>query len=242
MGSDRVIFWDFDATLGHRPENWSGSLVAALAQIAPEHEITRDQVRPFLRAGFPWHAPDVPHGELADPDRWWRNLEPVFVRAYEGVGVPSPLARQAAVRVRHRCADPVTYALFDDALPALRALAELGRRHRLITNHVPELPAILGALGLFPLVDHVTNSADVGYEKPHPEIFRLALEAAGHPREAWMVGDNTFADVLGAERVGMRGILVRRAAPRARRCCPDLGQVLGIVGVNRDETVRGGYG
>jgi putative hydrolase of the HAD superfamily len=102
------------------------------------------------------------------------------------------------------------------------------------------LPAIPDGLGLSLLVDHLTNSAEVAYEKPHPETCRLARDADGHPRETWMVVDNVVADVLGAERVGMRGILVRRADPRARRYCPDLGRVPGILGANRDETVRGG--
>src|SRR5437588_539414 len=229
MRSERVIFWDFDGTLGYRSEHWSGTVVAVLARLAPDHGITVDQVRPFLQGGYYWHTPDVPHVELADPDRWWRNLEPVFARAYEGAGVDHALARRAAAQVRQRYVDPATYALFDDVLPTLRALSEQGFRHRLISNHVPELAAIVEALGCAPLVEHVTNSAAVGYEKPHPEIFRLALEAAGNPLQAWMVGDNVVADVLGAERAGLRGILVRREDPRANRCCPSLAGVLSII-------------
>ncbi len=234
MRSERVIFWDFDGTLGHRPENWAGALVAALVEIAPDQRIAVDQVRPFLRAGFPWHTPDVPHVELADPDRWWQNLEPVFARAYEGVGVPPALAREAAVGVRRRYVDPTTYLLFGEVIPTLRTLSELGWRHRLITNHVPELPAVLDALGLSPLVEHVTNSATVGYEKPHPTIFRRALDAAGNPRQAWMVGDNFAADVLGAEKVGMRGILVRRNDARARWFCADLVGVIDVIAENTE--------
>lgn len=226
---DRVIFWDFDGTLGYRPENWSGTLVAVLNALVPNHGVTVDLVRPFLREGFPWHTPDVPHVELTDPDRWWQNLEPVFVRAYDGAGLPSALARDAAVRVRQRCVDPATYALFDDTLPTLHALADLGFRHRLITNHVPELSEILDALGLTSLIEHVTNSAVVGYEKPHAEIFRLALRAADYPRRVWMVGDNVVADVLGAEQAGMRGILVRREDSRATRCCPHLAGVVNVI-------------
>lgn len=205
-----------------------------LNALDPEHGVTLDRVRPFLREGFPWHTPDVPHPELGDPDRWWNNLEPVFVRAYEGAGCPRSLAREAAARVRQRYVDLSTYTLFDDALPTLRALSELGFRQRLITNHVPELASILDPLGLTPPIEHATSSAEVGYEKPHPAIYRLALQAAGNPRQAWMVGDNVEADVLGAERVGLRGILVRREDPRAKRFCPSLAGVVSLIAADRD--------
>ena len=79
------------------------------------------------------------------------------------------------------------------------------------------------------LFDHVTNSAVIGYEKPHPEIFRLALEAAGNPTSAWMVGDNVTADILGAEQAGISGILVRKVDPRARWNCHSLEEVLTVI-------------
>jgi len=40
-------------------------------------------------------------------------------------------------------------------------------------------------------------------------MFKAALNAAGHPRVVWMVGDNPVADIVGAEAVGIPAILVR---------------------------------
>ncbi len=229
MQANRVIFWDFDGTLGYRPENWSGALVAALNDQHPTHTVTVESLRPFLREGFYWHNPEIPHLDLADPNRYWQNLEPVFVRAYEGAGLGNNRARQAARRVRARCVDPSTYVLYEDTVPTLAALSAAGWRHRMITNHVPELPSVLDALGLLPVFDHIANSGTVGYEKPHPEIFRFALESAGHPREMWMVGDNVVADVLGAEKAGIKGILVRRQDSRARWNCASLQDVMKVI-------------
>jgi HAD superfamily hydrolase (TIGR01458 family) len=46
--------------------------------------------------------------------------------------------------------------------------------------------------------------------KPSPEFFRLALSSAGvAPASALMVGDDIVSDVGGAQRAGMRGVLVR---------------------------------
>ena len=66
------------------------------------------------------------------------------------------------------------------------------------------------------------NSAEIGYEKPHPEIYNRALVKYGHADKLWMIGDNILADVLGAEQVGIKAILVRRADTRAKHQFEDL--------------------
>ena len=45
--------------------------------------------------------------------------------------------------------------------------------------------------------------------KPSPEFFNLALKDMGvGPRETAMIGDDILTDVLGAQNMGMKGILV----------------------------------
>ena len=51
------------------------------------------------------------------------------------------------------------------------------------------------------------SAADVGYLKPHPVIFEQALQCVGTNSEnAVFVGDNLNADIVGAQRVGMKGV------------------------------------
>jgi ribonucleotide monophosphatase NagD (HAD superfamily) len=46
--------------------------------------------------------------------------------------------------------------------------------------------------------------------KPSPEYFEAALEALdADPEMAWMVGDDYEGDVIGAQRHGIRTVLVR---------------------------------
>jgi putative hydrolase of the HAD superfamily len=63
------------------------------------------------------------------------------------------------------------------------------------------------------LIDDLLTSAAIGYEKPHPEAFRLALGTVS-PERAWMIGDNPVADIGGANGVGAHAILVRHADAR----------------------------
>jgi putative hydrolase of the HAD superfamily len=51
----------------------------------------------------------------------------------------------------------------------------------------------------------------VGCASPDPRIYRLALEQLDvEPAEALFVGDGANDELAGAERVGMRAILVHR--------------------------------
>jgi putative hydrolase of the HAD superfamily len=219
--TDQVIFWDFDGTLGERPGHWSGAVRDALTDVLGEHDISAGQIREQLSHGYPWHRPDVPHPQLSDPDGWWAHLAVVMADAVARLGVPP---------VRYRYTDPASFRLFDDTLAALDQLADLGWRHVILSNHVPELPAILASLSLDGYFSDVVNSAVTGYEKPHPMAFRIAMERAGQPERAWMVGDNPVADVAGATAVGLPAILVRTRPPDGGRHITSLAEVAGVVG------------
>ena len=104
----------------------------------------------------------------------------------------------------------------------------------ILSNHVPELPSIVDGVGLGPLIDRVFSSAVTGYEKPHPESHRVAL-GGDPPGECFMVGDNIDSDVLGAEELGLRAILVRDPSPNAPRFAPDLTAAAALIW-----TLRGG--
>jgi putative hydrolase of the HAD superfamily len=226
---DRALFWDFDGTLAYRPGMWSGILLAVLRDADPSTMVTREDIGPFVRQGFPWHTPDLPHPALNQSDRWWENLETVFSGAFVGVGVSGDLARELAERVRARFLDAADWVVFGDTVPTLHLCAERGWRQYVLSNHVPELPALVASLDLAGFFEEVISSANVGYEKPHPEIYAFARGAAGDPENIWMIGDSVEADVLGAERAGLRAILVRGTDPRAKYCCARLPDCVKII-------------
>jgi len=225
----RVLIWDFDGTLGHRPARWSGAIADALTDVLGPHEFSQAMIAVEVRSGYPWHSPDVPHPHLADGDSWWRHLGEVLAAALCRLGVAPADAAAAAARVRPHYIDPGSWRLFPDSVPTLAALSERGWRHVLLSNHVPELPEIVTSLGLGSHLSVIVNSATTGYEKPHPEAFRLALERAGWPTSAWMIGDNPVADVAGAVSAGLRAVLVRTVPADGSRHVPDLAEVIDLV-------------
>ena len=122
------------------------------------------------------------------------------------------------------------WRLFDDVIPTLDALSAEGWAHILLTNHVPELPEILARLGTERRFLRVFNSAQMGYEKPHPRTFEMVIDSIKGKRPAWMIGDTYTADIIGAAAFGIPGILVRRSHPEARLCAASLLEVPGIIG------------
>jgi 2-haloalkanoic acid dehalogenase type II len=99
-------------------------------------------------------------------------------------------------------------------LSGLRAHRALG----LVSNfsHTPTALDVLRDAGLHDQLDPIVISEQVGIRKPHPEIFRAALERLGlQPGEVVHVGDDLLADVRGAGELGMRTVWVTRRRPDA---------------------------
>lgn len=58
-------------------------------------------------------------------------------------------------------------------------------------------------------------SADVGYRKPHPQIFQLALDTLKvKPEQTVMIGDLLNYDIIGANNLGMKSILAKYVLPK----------------------------
>lgn len=98
-----------------------------------------------------------------------------------------------------------------DGVPEM--LHELAKEHRLavVSNtHDPDLvPDHLERMGVASYLDVVVLSVTVGVRKPHPEIYRTALDAMdARPEEAVFVGDTVDADHAGPVRAGMRALLI----------------------------------
>ena len=206
-----VIFWDFDGTLAHSRHLWTNSICDALKQADPGTGIGFDQLRPLTRACYPWDQPEENYRRLQGTE-WWSYMEKQFARAYEQAGVKTEIAWNAAARVRGEILRPEKYHLFEDTFWALEYCRKEGCRNVLLSNNYPELEEITAVLGLTPWLDGMVVSGQVGWDKPRPEIFRLALEQAGKGARCLMVGDNPVADIQGARNCGIPAALVHKEA------------------------------
>lgn len=107
------------------------------------------------------------------------------------------------------------FSLYDDVVPTLRALRRRRYRLGLVSNTHRSLDAFRSHFELDELISGAVSSSDHGFNKPHPSIFRAALQLLDvEPGQALMVGDNYRHDIEGAMAVGMHGVLLRRAGAR----------------------------
>lgn len=87
-----------------------------------------------------------------------------------------------------------------------------GVHHLLQTNQISSL------------FETVIVSGAVNRRKPHPEIFKTALQSIGlNSSETIFVGDTADADVAGAHGVGMKAVYIKRRVEQTlERYTPDL--------------------
>ena len=100
----------------------------------------------------------------------------------------------------------------EGTLETLRKLRERGFRLGMISVCSEEVPELWDETPFAGLFDSTVFSCSVGLRKPDPAIYRLALEELGvDPSDALFVGDGANDELAGAERVGLRAVLILRA-------------------------------
>jgi putative hydrolase of the HAD superfamily len=152
-----------------------------------------------------------------EDDTFWRSEDETLA---VWVGMYSLLCRKLDIhvdaemiarRVYHEFGDARRWRAYDDVRPAFERLKANGRQIGLISNWDGRLAGLMEALGLGHLLDAIISSAAVGLHKPDPRIFELACQQIGvEPADAAHVGDHQYADIVGAEAVGMMSVLIDR--------------------------------
>lgn len=104
---------------------------------------------------------------------------------------------------------PLKTKLLPGTLEVLAYLCENYALH-IITNGFEEVQHIkMNHSGLQPFFRNVITSEGAGFKKPSAEIFHFALAQSGaKARESVMIGDDFFADIIGAKSVGMTQVFL----------------------------------
>ncbi len=103
------------------------------------------------------------------------------------------------------------WRLFPDTLPCLDRLKEIGCSIGLLTNWDLGARDLLKELNLYHYFDSIVVSSEIEAEKPDAKGFIESLNnLRTEPERALYVGDNHFDDVLGANNVGMKTLLIER--------------------------------
>jgi putative hydrolase of the HAD superfamily len=206
-----MIFFDAAGTLF----DVRGGVGEIYARVAREYGVEADaaSLETAFRRAFPRQPPMAFPPGTAEPElrelerEWWRRLvREVFAGAADFARFDDYFA---AVFDLFRTAEG--WELYDDARPALEALAARGLKIGMISNFDSRVCDVLRAFGLERYFAGVHISSRVGTAKPDAAIFRAALAAHDlRPAEALHVGDSLRDDALGAAAAGMKSVWLDR--------------------------------
>jgi putative hydrolase of the HAD superfamily len=114
-------------------------------------------------------------------------------------------------RLYNRFTEASAWRIYPDVLPTLRALRDRGLKLAAISNWDDRLRPLLRNLELDRWFAVVEVSAESGFHKPAPEIFRRAAQALDLPASSVLhVGDSRTEDLQGAQAAGFQALLLAR--------------------------------
>jgi HAD superfamily hydrolase (TIGR01549 family) len=123
-------------------------------------------------------------------------------------------------------------ANWDQILPGTRdALERIRQQYAIavISNADGRIDEVLRRRGIEDCFASITDSGNVGHEKPHPAIFEAALRAMkAEPAESLYVGDVYSIDYVGARNAGMQAVLFDVSGAYREREFPRVESLIGL--------------
>lgn len=155
---------------------------------------------------------------------FWHVTGDALDYALEALGIADDALRDRLMALYNRL------GAYPEAKPALEALRAAGLRLAVLSNGSPRMLATAGeAAGLAALLDAVLSVEEVGIYKPHPSVYRLALDSLRlWPNEILFVSANGW-DACGAKAAGLRVAWCNRTGQPAERLGEQPDVVIGAL-------------
>ena len=223
-GHIQALFFDLDGTLRHdAPSSHETFFNFAVELGAPDTPSNRPLALRWAHAYWA-NVNQTAEQDLNQHGRntpeFWQNYARRYLLAY---GCHAMQAETLALLLHTRMEEhhKPTNTLAPDTHATLNTLQASGYRLGLITNRTRPCHEELETLGIAHYFDLILTAGEVNAYKPEPAIFEHALARTGlQPQATLYIGDNYYADVIGAERAGMTPILLDPARVFPEATCP----------------------
>lgn len=212
---DAVVF-DAGGTLVRLDFEWMCETVTALGTPLDVAALRRGEVAGRRRYDESRGRPPGA-GEPAPPLGAQGDTLAYFGGMLEACGVPGPTVARALERFLARHADTGLWTRpVEGARACLDAIGAMGLRRAVVSNSDGRAERHLIDCGVREGIEFVVDSQVVGFEKPDPRIFRVALDRLGIPAgRALYVGDILCVDERGSNAAGMPFVLIDPAGDYA---------------------------
>ena len=214
----RAVFFDFYDTLC----TWGQPLIVRLQKIADRYGFEIDAAR-YAAARENLYA----EASGSDPTTHalLETMQEIIESYYEFVkalGVREHVEQMTweLLQSEHSLFAANAATLYEDTVPTLQHLRDTGLKLAIVSNWDTPLDPLTERLGIAHYFDIIVASHDarVRSAKPDSRIFNYTLAAIGVSAEdAVHIGDTYEADIIGAQGVGIRPILIDRDGTQGGR-------------------------
>ena len=202
-----AVLLDLDDTIlndsEHVEDCWKG---ACLAQQRELGSVDAHHVFDAIEKTRAWFWSDPDRHRLGRLDMAVAR-EQIVRRALADVGVDHPTLAATIAKAYGDRRDELL-ALYPGAIDTIQWLRGRGCRLALVTNGSSVLQrAKVERFGLANLFDAILIEGEIGFGKPNPKVYELALShLEARASDVWMIGDNLEFDVAAPQRLGIFGI------------------------------------
>ena len=218
-----TVIFDLDGTLRHSvPKGESVFLDFATSLGAPTNPEARIKARRW--AADYWADSECLLMDMKTYDKvsgeFWENYA---WRQLQAMGISKMQAKEWAPRVHKHMKENYNPEdiIPEDVIPTLQSLRGSEYTVGLVTNRENPVDDYLHEVGLANHLDFYFAAGDIGAWKPSPEIFYYALGIANaKPQEAVYIGDNYYADIMGASNANIQPILIDPEGVFPEADCP----------------------
>lgn len=204
----KAIFFDFDDTLVHSdPPVFDVFLPACEAAGLSFDE---DQVREGHRYLYEYFSGNSAQKEFETLDNDLEKFhQQLTTNVLVSMGAEHGKAKAAVQSENLSVALPRGRCCYPEVFPMLDHCKEQGYLMGVITNNSANIAEQCVEHGLDHYFEFVISRIDAGCSKPEAGIFEAALNHVGiKPEDTVHVGDNYYADVMGAKNVGITPVLL----------------------------------
>jgi putative hydrolase of the HAD superfamily len=136
--------------------------------------------------------------------QFWRQI---VSRVFTATDEIEPIFKQ----LWQHFASPQAWTVYEDVVPAWRAIQARGMQIAIGSNFDQRLPQICAGHPILAECEHVFWSAALAAAKPHQSFFRaVASRLHSDPERLLMVGDDWINDYLGARDAGWQAVWLNR--------------------------------
>lgn len=206
----KAVLFDLDGTLRHSvPEG--GEVFTAYVAALGWRITAEDRVRAARWEYLYWASSAdlrddlIAHSE--DTENFWieysrRRLVALGGSPQQAVELAPKVSKHMGEEYRPASIVP------EDVRRMLPALQQAGYRLAVVSNRDKPFQEVLASHGLSEFFPYALAAGEVGCYKPEPGVFEHALQQMDLTApETLYVGDNYYADVVGARRAGLQAVL-----------------------------------